>query len=72
MDMKLEAMPRPLARKMPPYPAKAITLATGKQMVVRQVDRKAVPKLLEAVKPTLKIPRDYCDIWRTASRQWGC
>ena len=62
MDMELEAMLRPPARKMPPYPAKAITLATGKPMVVRQVGRKAVPKLLEAVKPTLKIPRDYYDI----------
>jgi hypothetical protein len=62
MDVELEAMLRPPARKMPPYPAKAIILATGKQMVVHQVNRKAVPTLMEAVKPTLKIPRDYYDI----------
>ena len=47
---------------MAPYPAKAITLATGAQMVVRQVDRDAVPILLEAVKPTIQVARDYYDI----------
>jgi len=62
MDMELEALLRSPARSMPPYPAKAITLATGKQMVVRQVTRKDVPTLLKAIKPTLDIPRDYYDI----------
>jgi len=62
MDMELEAYLRPPARKMAPYPPKVITLATGKQMVVRPVERKDVPILLKAVKPTLKIPRDYYDI----------
>ena len=62
MDVELERLLRPPERPMPPYPAKVITLATGKQMVVRQVDRKAVPTLLEAVRPTLSIPRDYYDI----------
>ena len=62
MDMELEALLRPPARKMAPYPPKVITLATGKPMVVREVDRDVVPSLLEAVRPTLKIPRDYYDI----------
>lgn len=62
MDMELEALLRPPARKMAPYPPKVITLATGKPMVVREVDRNVVPDLLEAVRPTLKIPRDYYDI----------
>jgi hypothetical protein len=62
MNMELEALLRPPASHMPSYPAKAITLATGKQLVVRQVTRKAVPTLLKAVKPTLDIPRDYYDI----------
>jgi hypothetical protein len=47
---------------MAPYPAKVITLATGGKMVVRQVDRDAVPVLLEAVQPTLQVERDYYDI----------
>jgi hypothetical protein len=62
IDMELEAYLRPPDAPMPPYPAKAITLATGAQMVVRQVDREAVPQLLPAIKPTLKIPRDYYDV----------
>lgn len=62
MDMEIEALLRPPARTMAPYPAKVITLATGKRMVVREVDRKDVPTLLKAVWPTLKIPRDYYDI----------
>ncbi len=62
MDMEIEALLRPAERKMAPYPPKVITLATGKSMVVRQVDREAVPDLLKAVRPTLKIPRDYYDI----------
>jgi hypothetical protein len=62
MDMELEALLRPPERRMPPYPSKVITLATGKKMVVRQVDRDAVPTLLKAVRPTIDIPRDYYDI----------
>ena len=55
-------MLRPPASFMPPYPAKVITLATGAKMVVRQVDRAAVPALLDGVRPTLRVPRDYYDI----------
>jgi len=47
---------------MAPYPAKVITLATGKQLVVRHVDRPDVPTLLKAVRPAIDIPRDYYDI----------
>jgi hypothetical protein len=60
--MELEAYLRPSELPMVPYPAKAITLATGAQMVVRQVNREAVPVLLEAVKPTIQVSRDYYDI----------
>lgn len=62
MDMELEALLRPPESRMAPYPPKVITLANGKQMVVRQVDRKDVPTLLRAVRPTLDISRDYYDI----------
>jgi hypothetical protein len=47
---------------MAPYPAKAITLATGAKLVVRQVDRDVVPILLEAIMPTLQVERDFYDI----------
>lgn len=62
MDMELEAYLRPPEMPMAPYPAKVVTLATGAKMVVRQVDRDAVPVLLEAVKPTIEVERDYYDI----------
>jgi hypothetical protein len=62
MDMELEATLRPPETPKAAYPAKAITLATGAQMVVRQVDREAVPVLLEAVSPTFQVARDYYDI----------
>jgi hypothetical protein len=47
---------------MAPYPAKVVTLATGSKMVVRQVDRNDVPILLEAIRPTIKIERDFYDL----------
>ena len=62
MDMEIEAYLRPPDAEMAPYPAKVITLATGKKMVVRQIDREAVPILLEAIKPTIEVERDYYDI----------
>ena len=62
MDMELEGYLRPPEMKLPPYPPKVITLATGGKLVVRQVDRDAVPILLEAIKPTLQVARDYYDI----------
>lgn len=62
MDMDIEAYLRPPELDMPPYPPKVVTLSTGGKMVVRQVDRSAVPTLLRAVKPTLEIERDYYDI----------
>lgn len=62
MDMDIEAYLRPPELDLPPYPPKVITLATGAKMVVRQVDREAVPILLKAVKPTLDVARDYYDI----------
>lgn len=62
MDMELEETLRPPEMPMVPYPPKVITLATSGKMVVRQVDRDAVPTLLKAVKPTLDVARDYYDV----------
>jgi len=47
---------------MPVYPPKAITLASGETMVVRQVAREEVPVLLEAIYPLLLVERDYYDV----------
>lgn len=45
-----------------PYPAKVITLPTGSKMVVREIQREEVPRLLEAIRPLLTVAADYYDI----------
>ncbi len=62
VDMELEMKLRPPEFPQAPYPPKVITLANGKKMVVREVTRADVPKLLKAVHPTLFIERDYYNV----------
>jgi len=62
MDMELEAYLRPPEYPMAPYPAKVVTLATGAKLVIREASRDDVPILLEAIKPTIQVARDYYDI----------
>lgn len=62
MDLELEQMLRPPEIDMPMYPPKVITLATGKLMTVRPIERWEVPAVLKAVKPTMKIDRDFYDV----------
>jgi hypothetical protein len=65
----LESLLRPPAMEMPPYPPKVITLASGEEMVVRQVGRDEVSALLPAIYPLLQVERDYYDI--VAARLYG-
>lgn len=62
LDMELESVLRAPALEMADYPAKVITLANSKKMVIRQAKRTEVPILLDAVRPTMKIERDFYDI----------
>ncbi|MEE8568977.1 MAG: hypothetical protein V3S81_10215 [Anaerolineales bacterium] len=62
MDMEVEEYLRPPEMDMPPYPPKVVTLATGGKLVIRQATREDVPILLEAVRPTMKVERDFYDI----------
>jgi len=59
---QVEANLRPPESLMPPYPAKVIDLASGERMVVHEVGRETVPRLLEAVKPLIAVQQDYYDI----------
>ncbi len=68
-DMELEAVLRPPEFPMVPYPPKVITLANGKLMVVREITRDEVPRVLEAVRPIMTYERDYYDI--VASRVYA-
>jgi hypothetical protein len=65
----LEALLRPPAMDMPVYPPKAVTLASGEVMVVRQITREEVPTLLQAIYPLLLVERDFYDI--VAARLYG-
>jgi N-acetylglutamate synthase-like GNAT family acetyltransferase len=62
LDMELEKVLRAPEVEQAKYPAKVITLASGKKMVVREAERKDVPMLLKAVKPAVTLERDYYDI----------
>lgn len=62
MGYELEMKLRPPQRKMLPYPAKFITLASGEKMVIRQVKREEIPILLEVIEPLIKVERDFYDI----------
>lgn len=69
IDLELESVLRPPELPMVPYPPKVITLANGKQMVVREITREDVPRVLEAVRPITTYERDYYDI--VASRVYA-
>lgn len=59
---ELEAKLRPPERKLPPYPPKYITLASGEKLVIRQVQREEIPILLETIEPLIKVENDFYDI----------
>lgn len=59
---KLEQSLRPVETPMVPYPPKYITLASGEKMVVHQIGREDVPRVLEAVKPMIAVAKDFYDI----------
>ena len=59
---ELEAMLRPPALPMAPYPAKAIQLASGETMVVRQAAVDEVDQMLKIIQPLSWVNRDYYDI----------
>jgi len=62
VDMELEAVLRAPEIPQAKYPPKVITLANSKKMIVREAERRDVPILLKAVKPTMEIDRDFYDI----------
>ncbi len=61
MAVDLEKLLRPVDRPMPPFPPKHMTLASGDDMVIRQVGRDDIPRLLSFVAPLMYVERDYYD-----------
>jgi hypothetical protein len=62
MPDDLEKILRPVDTPLPGYPPKVITLKDGQQMVMRQVGREVVPRLLPFVEPLMHCPKDFYDI----------
>ena len=58
----LEAMLRPPALTMAPYPPKSILLASGETMVVRPAARDEIDVILTSIEPLIKLKRDFYDI----------
>lgn len=62
MAVDLEKILRPVDSPLPKFPAKYMTLANGKQMTIRQIEREEVPDLLPHVEPLMHVERDYYNI----------
>jgi len=69
MAVELEKILRPVDHPMEPFPPKYVTLASGEEMVIRQVEREDMPSLLPAVAQLMLVERDYYDI--VASRVYA-
>jgi len=69
MAVDLEKILRPIDHPAPPYEPKYITLASGEKMVVRQVDRDAIPDILKHIRPLINVQRDFYDL--VASRLYA-
>jgi hypothetical protein len=62
MVVDLESILRPVDRSMPPFPPKYVTIASGQQMVIRQVSRDEIPDILPHIAPLMYGERDFYDL----------
>lgn len=62
MAIDLEKLLRPVDYPMPQFPAKFVTLASGEEMIIRQITRDDIPSILPYVEPLMHVERDYYDV----------
>ncbi len=62
MPVDLEKILRPVDHEMPPFPPKYMTIASGEEMVIRQVTRDEIPDILIHVAPLMSVERDFYDV----------
>ena len=62
MPVDLEKILRPVDNPMPPFPAKHMKVASGEEMVIRQVTRDEIPSILQHVAPLVWVERDFYDV----------
>ncbi len=61
MAVDLEKLLRPVDTPLPPFPPKHMTLASGDDMVIRQIGRDDIPTILPFIAPLMYVERDYYD-----------
>lgn len=69
MSVDLEKILRPVDHPYPPFTPKYMKLASGEDMVVRQVGREEIPDILPHIAPLMYVERDYYNI--VASRVYA-
>jgi hypothetical protein len=69
MSIDLEKILRPTDSPMPEFTPKYMTLASGDQMVIRQIGREEIPEILPYVEPLMHVERDFYHI--VASRVYA-
>lgn len=62
MSVDLEKILRPIDHEMPPFPPKYMTIASGDEMVIRQVTRDEIPDILIHIAPLMSVERDFYDV----------
>lgn len=62
MAIDPEKLLRPVDNAIPPFPAKFVTLASGEEMIIRQIGREEIPDILPYVAPLMQVERDFYDI----------
>ncbi len=62
MAVDMEKILRPVDTPVPLFPPKIMRVASGEDMVIRQITREEVPQILPHIRPLLDVERDYYDI----------
>jgi hypothetical protein len=62
MSVDLEKILRPVDHDMPSFPPKYMTIASGDEMVIRQVTRDEIPDILIHVAQLISVERDFYDV----------
>ncbi len=62
MSVDLEKILRPVDNPVIPFPAKYMKIASGENLVIRQVGREEVPSILCFIEPLIHVERDFYDV----------
>lgn len=62
MSVDLEKILRPIDNPLPLFPPKHMTIASGEEMVIRQVGRGEIPDILPHIAPLIHVERDFYDV----------